>query len=60
MKIKKINTLFHAYLVLEDVGDKVSVRKERPKRDYSMNNQTGLSSADTPSAYIHVHLVCGT
>ena len=60
MKIKKINTLFHAYLVLEDVGDKVSVRKERPKRDYSMNNQTGLSSVDKPSAYIHVHLVCGT
>ena len=31
-KIKKINTLFHAYLVLGDVGEKESAGKERPKR----------------------------
>ena len=38
------------------------IRRERKTKetDYSMNNQIGLSSTDTPSSYIHVHLVCWT
>ena len=38
------------------------IRRQRKTKetDYSMNNKIGLSSTDTPSAYIHVHLVCWT
>jgi len=38
------------------------IRRERKTKetDYSTKKQIGLSSTDTPSAYIHVHLVCWT